>query len=162
MEAPLYPGSRFLSLDRSRDLALLGGSGGVAEVVSISQKKIIRTLKAGSGTVTDGLWAGDRVVLATSTGTVAVFENDMEVSNFAGHAGEATSIALHPSREILASVGLDKSYIFYDLVSSTIATQLYTDSGQYLVFRADSKLTIRSSDDGRIPPRRTPLRSGWS
>jgi len=137
MEAPLYPGSRFLALDRSRDLALLGGSDGVAEVVSISQKKVVQTLEAGSGTVTDGLWAEDRVVLATSTGAVKVFENDLEVSNFSGHAGEATSIALHPSREILASVGVDKSYIFYDLVSSTVATQIYTDSGKYWVFSTD-------------------------
>lgn len=135
MEAPPYPGSRFLSLDKSRDLALLGGFGGITEVVSISQMKVVQTLKVGSGTVTDGLWAADRVVLAMSTGAVKVFENDSEVSNFAGHAGEATSIALHPSGEILASVGVDKSFIFYDLASSSVATQIYTNSREYSVFQ---------------------------
>jgi pre-mRNA-processing factor 19 len=136
MEAPLYPGSRFLSLDRSRDLALLGGFGGVAEVVSISQKKVVQTIKVGSGTVTDGLWAGDLVVLAMSTGAVKVFEDDSEVANFTGHAGEATSVALHPSGEILASVGVDKSYIFYDLMSSTVATHIYTNSRKRSVILA--------------------------
>ncbi|MCJ1247341.1 hypothetical protein MMC30_004555 [Trapelia coarctata] len=151
MEAPLYPGSRFLALDRSRDLALLGGSGGIAEVVSISEKKVIQTLKTGSGTVTDGLWAGDRVVLATSTGAVKVFENDLEVSNFTGHAGEVTSIALHPSGEILASVGLDKSYIFYDLVSSTIATQTYTDSAlMTAAFHPDGHLFAAGGANSQI------------
>lgn len=150
MEAPLYPGSRFLALDRSRDLALLGGSGGVAEVVSVSQKKVIQTLKAGSGTVTDGLWAGDRVVLATSTGAVKIFEDDSEVASFTGHAGEASSIALHPSGEILASVGVDKSYIFYDLVSSAVATQIYTDSGKCYAFGVNFELTMHSTDDGGI------------
>lgn len=79
------------------------------------------------------------MVLAMSTGAVKVFEDDSEVSNFTGHAGEATSVALHPSGEILASVGVDKSYIFYDLMSSTVATHIYTNSRKYSVILQWSK-----------------------
>ena len=126
----LYPGSRSLALDKSGDIALLGGSDGVAAVFSVSHSEVLQTLKGGGGGITGGLWAADRVVIATSTGNVKVFDDGSEVSSFSGHAGEAASIALHPSGEILASVGIDKSYIFYDLEASKIATQVYTDSGK--------------------------------
>lgn len=88
----------------------------------------MQELAAGSP-ITDALWAGNRAILGTSAGAVKIFENDVEISSFSGHAGEVTALALHPSGEILASVGVDKSYIFYDLSSSTQALQMSTDSG---------------------------------
>ena len=79
--------------------------------------------------VTNTLWAGNKAIVSTSAGLVKVFENGLETSSFSGHAGEVTALALHPSGEILASVGVDKSYIFYDLTSSVQALQISTDSG---------------------------------
>ncbi|MCJ1380022.1 hypothetical protein MMC17_003125 [Xylographa soralifera] len=147
----LYPGSRLLALDNSGDLALLGGSVGVARVFSISQNEVLQTLKGGGGGITDGLWAADRAVIATSTGNVKIFDDGSEVSSFSGHAGKAASIALHPSGEILASVGVDKSYIFYDLESSKIATQVYTDSAlTAAAFHPDGHLFAAGGIDGQI------------
>ena len=120
-----------LALDKGGDLALLGGSDGTAGVFSVSQNEVLQTLQGGGGGITDGLWAADRAVIALSTGMVKIFDDGSEVSSFSGHAGKATSVALHPSGEILASVGVDKSYIFYDLETSKIATQVYTNSGKY-------------------------------
>lgn len=122
------PGARTVSLDPSGDLALCGGSDGNAGVFSVSRNKLVQELAAGSP-ITDALWAGNRAILGTSAGAVKIFENDVEISSFSGHAGEVTALALHPSGEILASVGVDKSYIFYDLSSSTQALQMSTDSG---------------------------------
>ena len=142
IEAPAPLGSRFLTLDQSGQLVLLGGSGSTAEVFSLSKKEVVRTLEAGGGTITDGLWAGDRVVVSTTLGAVNIFEKDSTIASFPGHAGGVTAIALHPSGEILASVGVDKSFIFYELSSSSIATQVYTDSGTLNVYRYLAKLTI--------------------
>lgn len=125
----MYPGSRSIALDSSGDLILVGGTDGVAGVFSISQRRMIQTLKGGSGRITDGLWAGHRPVIATSSGAVKIFDNGSEAGSFTSHAGEATALALHPSGDILASVGVDKSYVFYDLTSSTPVTQVYTNSG---------------------------------
>jgi pre-mRNA-processing factor 19 len=131
----------------------LGGSKGVVDVVSIPEEEIIHKLKAGPGIVIEGLWAAGRAILATSTGHVKVFEDDSEVASFSAHAGEATSIALHPSGEILASVGVDKSIVFYDLASSTVSTQVYTDSGKlYYTITFMYYLTIFSSQQGCFPP----------
>ena len=109
----------------------MGGSDGRAGVYSISQRKVVNTIDGGSGSITDGLWVDERTILASSTGFVAVFKEDSKVSEFAGHAGGVNAIALHPSGDLLASVGVDKSYIFYDLASSSQATQIFTDCGKY-------------------------------
>ena len=124
-----YTGARRVSIDASGDLALLGGIGGTAGVFSISQNKWVQELPIGSP-VTDTLWAGSKAIVGTSSGTVKTFENGVELSSFSGHAGAVTSLALHPSGDILASVGVDKSYIFYDLTSSVQALQIFTDSGE--------------------------------
>ena len=124
----LYVGARKLSLDPSGDLALLGGSDGTAGAFSVSENKLVQEFGAGSA-VTDTLWAGNKAVVATSTGSIKVYENGIEISNFAGHAGEVSALALHPSGEILASIGVDKSYIFYDLSSSVQALQIFTGAG---------------------------------
>ena len=91
----------------------------------------MNTIDGGSGSITDGLWADERTILASSTGFVAVFKEDSKVCEFAGHAGGVNAVALHPSGDILASVGVDKSYIFYDLASSSQAIQIFTDCGKY-------------------------------
>ena len=123
------PGSRAVALDPSGDLVLTGGSDGRANIFSIHQNKIVQELEVGSR-ITDALWIGSRPALATSAGTVHIFDNGLEKSTFSGHAGEVTALALHPSGEILASVGIDKSYIFYDLTSSVQALQISTNCGK--------------------------------
>ena len=123
----LYPGVRTVSVDASGDLALLGGSDGTAGVFSISQNKLLQELPVESS-VTNTLWAGSKAIVGTSSGRVNVFENGVQVSSFAGHAGAVRGLALHPSGDILASVGVDKSYIFYDLTSSVQVLQIPTDS----------------------------------
>ena len=129
-------------MNASCDAVLLGGSDGQLGVYSIPDKAFTEQLNAGSQ-VTDTLWLGTKVVASTSTGIVKVFESGRETATFGGHAGEITAIASHPSGDILASVGVDKSYIFYDLTTSTIATQVVTDSGkiQILIVRVLEVLT---------------------
>jgi pre-mRNA-processing factor 19 len=125
----LYPGGRSLSIDDSSDLALVGGPDGVAGIYSLSGNRVLHTLKGGGGSITAGVWAGSKAVISTSAGRLKVFEEQTEVASFGAHAGEATALALHPSGEIVASVGVDKSYVLYDLTSSAIATQVYSNSG---------------------------------
>lgn len=125
----LCTGARTITMDASGDLALLGGSDGTAAIFSISQNKLIQELLVGSP-VTDTLWAGSKAIVGTSSGVVKAFENGLEVSSFSAHAGAVTALALHPSGDILASVGVDKTYVFYDLASSAQALQISTNSGK--------------------------------
>ena len=125
---PLYTGARTVSVHANGHMALLGGSDGTAGVFSISQNHLDQELPIGSP-VTDTLWAGSKAIVGTSSGAVKAFENGVEVASFFGHAGAVTALALHPSGDILASVGVDKSYIFYDLTSSVQVLQIYTNSG---------------------------------
>ena len=83
--------------------------------------------------VTDSLWAGNRTVTGTSAGTVKILEDGNELASFSGHAGEVTGLAVHASGDILASVGVDKSYILYDLTSFAQSLQIFTNSGKPIV-----------------------------
>lgn len=80
--------------------------------------------------MTDAAWAGNKAVVGSATGTVKVFENGSEVASFASHAGEVTAVAVHATGDIIASVGVDKSYVLYDLSTNTVVTQIFTDSGK--------------------------------
>lgn len=60
-----------------------------------------------------------------------MLENGSEIASFSDHAGPATGLAMHPSKEILASVGSDKSFVFYDLANLQRATRVYTNSGKF-------------------------------
>lgn len=159
----MYPGGKTLALDKSGDLALLGGKDGDAGVFSISQKQVVQPLKAG-GSVTAGAWYNDRPIVATSTGAVKVFENGAEVAQIGSHAGAATSLSIHPCRDILASTGVDKSYVLYDLASNQQLTQVFTDAGMYLLTRGSGNQLISFSYRTplqRIPSGRSPVCCRW-
>jgi hypothetical protein len=93
------------------------------------ENRVLHALKGGGGSITGGVWAGSRAVISTSAGRVKMFEGQEEVASFGAHAGDVTAIGLHPSGDIVASVGVDKSYVLYDLASSAIATQVYSNAG---------------------------------
>lgn len=130
-----------MALDPSGDLVLLGGSDGQSGVFSISRENIVQTLTSGGPAIIDCLWVKNRAVIGTSNGSVKLFENGSEVCSFLQHAGQTTSLALHPSGKILASVGVDKSYVFYDIDASTVASQVFTNSGMSLTAGISARLT---------------------
>lgn len=125
----VFAGATSLAVDDTGKLAVSGGSDGTVGVYSISGKKIQKSFNAGSA-VTGAVWYGSQPVVSTSSGAVKVL-GDNETT-FTSHAGSANGLALHPSGEILASVGIDKSFVFYDLVGGSSVTQVYTDSGMYI------------------------------
>ena len=136
----LYPGAKCLAVDLSGDLALTGGDSSVAGIYCASKNSVIQELNVGSGAVTDAVWAGTRAVVSTTSGFIKLYEDGSEIASFSGHSGEVTALAVHPSGDILASVGIDKSYILYDSSSLTQVVQVYTDSGKL----EDSVSYIRS------------------
>lgn len=116
-------------MDASGDLVLVGGVDGVAGIYSLSQQRVIHTLKAG-GPVTGAVWVGNRAVVSSSTGVVKVFEDGAEIATFNSHAGEVTALAAHPTGDIVGSVGVDKSYVLYDLVTLSPVTQIFGESSR--------------------------------
>jgi WD40 repeat protein len=155
---PLYPGGRSIAVNETGDLALVGGSDGVVGVYSVSQGQVVQTLKCGGGSVTDAVWCGNKPVVALSTGAVKVFNNGAEVASFDRHAGAVSAVALHPCGDILASVGVDKSYVLYDLQSLQTITQVSTDSGMSNRSKDEKQsLTLPRTHHCGIPPRRSPF-----
>jgi pre-mRNA-processing factor 19 len=126
-----YPGSASVAVDASGEHAIVGGSDGIAGIYSLPDDKILTVLKVGGGAITDAVWYGSQPVVATSSGAIKIFEDGNEATAFTSHAGAVNALAMHPSGEILASVGADKSFVFYDLVGKKPATQVYTECSTY-------------------------------
>ncbi|GAB1215456.1 hypothetical protein ATERTT37_004646 [Aspergillus terreus] len=147
----LPSGGKALSINASGDIALVGGVDAVISVFSLSQKQVLQQLQA-DGPVTDAVWAGEKAVVASSTGSVKVFENGSEVASFSSHAGAATALAVHATGDIVASVGADKSYVLYDLTTNSVITQTYCDAYGHLVAAGgvDSQVKIFDVKTGAL------------
>ena len=129
---PLYPGSKFIALSKSGEVALVGGADGLGGVFSIGGNKLVQPIIVGDGEITDGVFYEANPVFATSTGAVKVYGQDSKpVATFTKHAGPCRGLALHPAGDILASVGVDKSFVIYDLAKSKAVSQIYTEHGMY-------------------------------
>ena len=120
-------------MSTSGDLALVGGTESTVGVYSLPENQLVQEIPIDCP-VTDICWAGSAVVAATSKGSIKVFEDGAERSSFSAHTGKANAIALHPSGSILASVGSDRTYAFYDLSKSTKVLQIATDSGMEALY----------------------------
>ena len=126
----LCSGATALSVDQSGELALFGGSDGAGGLFSLTEKRVIASLSV-DGAITDTAWVGQNAAIATSTGVVKIFDsNGNETASFSSHAGAVTALAGHPTGDILASVGVDKSYVMYDLTTNAAITQVFSDAGK--------------------------------
>ncbi|EOO02876.1 putative cell cycle control protein [Phaeoacremonium minimum UCRPA7] len=130
--------------------AAISGLKGDVAIFSVDAAKVERSLRIGEP-VTDTAWTGQSVIFATSKGSVKVFQGGNQVASFSEHAGPATALALHPGEEILASVGTDKSFVFYDLNELKRVTRVYTESSlTACAFHPDGHLFAAGTTSGDI------------
>lgn len=122
-------GAKRAALDQDGDHLLLGGTDGSAGVYSLPSGKLVERLDV-EAPVTDTLWADALAITATALGSIKSWNAGKVQLTSQLHNGPVTALALHPSKEILASVGIDKTCTFYDLTSNKQAALVGTDSGE--------------------------------
>jgi pre-mRNA-processing factor 19 len=127
-----FTGAKSLAVDNAGDFFLCGDSDGAIGVYDLENSAFTTRSNLGAGAILDGAWANDKIVVATSSGSVVVAVEGSAQAKFHQHAGAATAIAVHPCGDVVASVGVDKSYVLYDLQASAVLTQIYADSGEYI------------------------------
>lgn len=59
-----------------------------------------------------------------------MFDSGSEVAQATEHAGPVAAVSVHPSGAILASVGSDKSIVFYELETLKRVSRAFTNSGK--------------------------------
>lgn len=153
-----FTGAKSLAVDKTGDLFVCGDSDGTMGIYDLKQGAFTTRSNVGAGAILDGAWCNDRPAVSTASGTVFMVQEGAVQAKFQKHAGAATAVAAHPSGDVLASVGVDKSYVLYDLHSSKVLTQVYGDAGKYpqVLLRPCMKLTTRSPYHGPVPPRWPP------
>ncbi|KAJ6261916.1 hypothetical protein Dda_2715 [Drechslerella dactyloides] len=151
-KSPLYPGGASIALNASQELALVGGVDGASGVYSLGEESVLRVLPSEDGAITDATWWGDRPVTASASGVVRVWEESGDESTtFQRHAGKVSGICLHPSGDLLGSVGVDKSYVLYDLAASKAVSQVYTESALTSThFHPDGHLLGAGTQDATV------------
>ncbi|KAF2773015.1 WD40 repeat-like protein [Teratosphaeria nubilosa] len=146
-----FTGAKTLAVDSTGDFFLTGDSDGTIGVYDLKQSAFTTRSNIGAGAVLSGAWAHDKAVVATSSGAVVVSHEGSVQAKFHQHAGAATAVAAHPSGEILASVGVDKSYVLYDAAQSKVLTQSFGDAELTTVeFHPDGHLLAAGTADGAI------------
>lgn len=142
------------SLDIEDATAAIGGLTGQSVTYLMETDAVEQALAVGEP-VTATLSTASRVIFATSQGSVKVYQNGDQLAEVTEHAGAATSLSAHPGGQILASVGSDKSIVFYELASMKRISRTYADSRKYSLKEMLRPHTNNgSSDRVPIPPRR--------
>ncbi|KAH7303295.1 cell cycle control protein [Stachybotrys elegans] len=144
------PVSQATSLAVAGSYAAVGGLKGDAAIYAIDTDSVERQL-AVDGPVTDTLWTEKQLFFATSKGTVKVYEAGTEVATLSEHAGPATALSIHPGGELLASVGADKSVVFYELSSMKRVSRAFAESSlTTCAFHPDGHLFAAGTVSGDI------------
>lgn len=152
-----FTGAKSLAVDNAGDFFLCGDSDGAIGVYDLKNSAFTTRSNLSAGAILDGAWANDKIVVATSSGSVVVAVEGSAQAKFHQHAGAATAIAVHPCGDVVASVGVDKSYVLYDLEASAVLTQIYADSGEYIDIHLVGTSTnpFYRTHYYHIPPRRS-------
>ncbi|KAL5598708.1 uncharacterized protein BROUX77_006542 [Berkeleyomyces rouxiae] len=138
------------TLSVSSGYAAIGSLQGDAAIYSVAGDKVERQLPVGEP-VTASVWSGSKLMFATAKGAVKVYDGGAEIAAFTEHAGPVTSLAVHPSGELLASVGADKAVVVYDLVGLRAVTRTFADSALNVCgFHPDGHLLATGSATGEI------------
>ncbi|KAK1809265.1 hypothetical protein LTR12_016378 [Friedmanniomyces endolithicus] len=144
-----FTGAKSLAVDETGDFFLCGDSDGAIGIYDLKASAFTTRSNLGAGAVLHGAWAKDRPVVATSSGAVVVTQEGTVQAKFQQHAGAATAVAVHPSYDLLASAGIDKSYVLYDLQQAKVLTQVFSDYElTTIAFHPDGHLLAAGTSDG--------------
>ncbi|PHH61607.1 hypothetical protein CDD81_8122 [Ophiocordyceps australis] len=118
--------SRVTCLTLEGEFAAMGDVKGEVFIYSLSSDSMVRQMSVGEP-VTDILWFGEKFFFTTTLGSIKVYEGGDMLASLSEHAGPATALSMHPGGEILASVGTDKSIVFYETDTFTRISRVYND-----------------------------------
>ncbi|KAK8101128.1 cell cycle control protein [Apiospora kogelbergensis] len=149
--SPVTKMSAFAHMD---GMVSIGGEGGTVCIYSPAKATVegkIQGKLSLQEPVTASTWTNCKIVLGTSSGLVKVFADEQEIASFSEHAGPVTGLATHPSEKLLASVGSDKSIVFYDHDGNDRVARVFTDSAlTTCAFHPDGHLFAAGTESGEI------------
>ncbi|CAK7205364.1 hypothetical protein SEUCBS139899_008134 [Sporothrix eucalyptigena] len=134
-----------------RQYAAIAGLDGNVGIYAVAAHSLERTLAVGEP-LTTALWTeGTRIVLGTAKGAVKIYEAGAEKASIVCHAGAITGLAVHPAGRILASVGNDKTIVFYDLEEGASVSRAHSSASlTTCAFHPDGHLLATGTSAGDV------------
>ncbi|KAJ6779988.1 hypothetical protein PWT90_06872 [Aphanocladium album] len=144
------PVAQTTSLDTEGVYAAVGGLQGQAAIYAVAADSLEREIPVGEP-ATSTLWTGSKLIFGTSNGGLKVFEGGNQVAAASEHSGPTTGLSVHPSGDIIASVGADKSLILYELASLKRVSRTFVDASLTTVaFHPDGHLVAAGTTTGDV------------
>ncbi|OAA53148.1 cell cycle control protein [Cordyceps fumosorosea ARSEF 2679] len=137
-------------LDTEGAYAAVAGLEGKAAIYAVAADSLEREITVGEP-ATSTLWTGSKLIFGTGNGGVKVFEGGNQVAAASEHSGPTTGLSVHPSGDIIASVGTDKSLVLYDLASLKRVSRTFVDASLTTVaFHPDGHLVAAGTVTGDV------------
>ncbi|KAG0323883.1 Pre-mRNA-processing factor 19, partial [Podila humilis] len=127
LHAARNPGISALSLDAKHGLILTGGNDKNAMVFNQEEGTSVATLKGHTKKITRVAWNGkkeenDTALTASADHTVKIWTSSGEGKNpyscahtISTHSAEVTGLAVHPTKDYVATASLDSTWAFHDI-----------------------------------------------
>ncbi|KAM3540164.1 hypothetical protein ARSEF1564_006907 [Beauveria bassiana] len=144
------PVAQTTCLDTEGAYAAVGGLQGQAAIYAVAADSLEREIPVGEP-ATSTLWTGSKLIFGTNNGGLKVFEGGNQVAAASEHSGPTTGLSIHPSGDIVASVGTDKSLVLYDLASLKRVSRTFVDASLTTVaFHPDGHLVAAGTVTGDV------------
>ncbi|KAF9295326.1 Pre-mRNA-processing factor 19 [Mortierella antarctica] len=166
LHAARSPGITSLSLDAKNGLILTGGNDKNAMIFNQEEGNAIATLKGHSKKITRVAWNGkseenDIALTASADHTVKIWTSSGEgktpytcAHTISSHTAEVTGLAVHPTKDYIATASLDSTWAFHDIATGeTLLTARHDDfSSGYTsaAFHPDGLLLGTGTSDGVV------------
>ena len=133
-ELEKVPKPTSLALDPDMAVAVVGGSSGesrgAVQTVWVAENKLLKEFEVDQPVTAVLPTDQEDIIVGTSMGSVRSYVNGQLVAQMDEHLGSAvTALCMHPVKRIIASVGEDKKFAFYDVAENKVLARLSTDSG---------------------------------
>ncbi|KAF9428973.1 Pre-mRNA-processing factor 19 [Podila epigama] len=165
LHAARSPGITALGLDAKNGLILTGGNDKNAMIFNQAEGNAVATLKGHSKKITHVAWnkkleENDTVLTSSADHTVKVWTASGDsktpytcARTFSNHTAEVTGLAIHPTKDYIATASLDSTWAFHDIATGeTLLTARDDVSGGYTsaAFHPDGLLFGTGTADGSV------------
>lgn len=108
------------------DYATIGTTEGDVSVYAFDEGVQEQVIQITNHAITGVIRTDAKLIVSTDNGSVHVYQNGMKQAAVKAHIGPITGLAFQPAEDMFATVGVDKSFVFYSMLTGEKLRRVYT------------------------------------